>query len=764
VEEERKQAEEALQEAKMRFEALFETANEPIITTDAQGYILRLNKEAEKLSGYSKEELIGQSMLKLAYPEDRDKYIQFQKDILSGLSPRYQVRTVSKIGNVFDLTVGGNAIRKDGNIVEIQCNARDITEAKRAEEKLRESEERYRTILESIEHGYFEVDIRGNFTFFNDSMCQILRYARDEMMGMNNRQYMDKENARKVYQMFNKVYTTGKPAKGLGWEAIRKDGTKRFIEASASLIRGAEGEPIGFRGIVWDITERKKAEEEIKQARDDYRTITNLTGDIIIHVDRQGRWTFLNDGACKFWGKPRKKLLGLKFTDYLHPDDTEKIVTTIQEMAKTKQMVKGITTRQETLKGWRIVEWNAAPLFDETGNYAGMQATGRDITERRQAEKKLQASEEKLRVMFESITDAVIVTDLTGTVVEANDATAHLAGYSNKEEFIGRNAFDFVSPKDRALAMDATKKTLQEGSIQERTEYTILTADGGEIDTESSVAVLYDSSGNPEGIITVVRDVTERKHAVEKLTELYQTEAKLRQELEQEMEKRVKFTRALMHELKTPLTPVVASSEMLVDELQEKPDSPLLRLARNVYHGASNLNSRVDELLDLARGELNMLQMKLVVVNPRQLLQEMAGEIKPMVSRWGQSLILDLPSSLPLVRADEGRLRQVVLNLLTNASKFTPAGGKIILRARQKDANLVVECQDTGSGIAKEEQGRLFDAYHRVESDRERFSGLGLGLALCKKLVELHGGKIWVESEVGKGSTFSFSLPLKGDK
>jgi PAS domain S-box-containing protein len=456
--------------------------------------------------------------------------------------------------------------------------------------------------------------------------------------------------------------------------------------------------------------------------------------------------------------------LGLKFTDYLHPDDAEKMAAVIQEMAKIKQMVKGMTTRQETPKGWRIVEWNAAPLFDETGNYAGMQATGRDITARKQAEKKLQANEEKLRAMFESIMDGVITIDLTGTVVEANDAAAHLAGCNNKEELIGRNAFEFVLPKDRALAMDAAKKTLEEGSVQERTEYTLLTADGREIDTESSAAVLYDSSGNPAGIINVVRDITERKHAVEKLTELYQTEAKLRQELEEEMEKRVEFTRALMHELKTPLTPVVASSEMLVNELQEKPDSPLLRLARNVYHGASNLNSRVDELLDLARSELNMLQVNPVVINPQQLLQEVAGETEPMLSSEGQSLILDLPSSLPLIRADEDRLRQIVLNLITNASKFTPEGGKITLRARERDADLVVECQDTGSGIAKEDQGRLFDAYHRVESDRERFSGLGLGLALCKKLVELHGGRIWVESEEGKGSTFSFSLPLKDAK
>jgi len=140
----------------------------------------------------------------------------------------------------------------------------DVTARRRVEEKLRRSEEKYRTILESIEDGYFEVDIKGNFTFFNDSMCQILGYTRDKLMGMNNRQYMGKKHTRQVYQTFNKVYTTGKPAQGFDWELIRKDGTKRIVETSVSIIRGAEGKPTGFRGIARDITERRKAEMERK--------------------------------------------------------------------------------------------------------------------------------------------------------------------------------------------------------------------------------------------------------------------------------------------------------------------------------------------------------------------------------------------------------------------------------------------------------------------------------------------------------------------
>ena len=152
----------------------------------------------------------------------------------------------------------------EGRLVRLQI-ATDITERKRAEQARRESEEKYRTILDNIEDAYFEVDLAGNLTFFNDPLCRTIGYSRDELMGMNNRQYMDEENARKVFRAFNQIYTTGKPARGFDWELISKDGTKRFMEVSASLMRNSEGEPIGFRGIARDITERKQAEEALRK-------------------------------------------------------------------------------------------------------------------------------------------------------------------------------------------------------------------------------------------------------------------------------------------------------------------------------------------------------------------------------------------------------------------------------------------------------------------------------------------------------------------
>lgn len=242
------------------------------------------------------------------------------------------------------------------------------------------------------------------------------------------------------------------------------------------------------------------------------------------------------------------------------------------------------------------------------------------------------------------------------------------------------------------------------------------------------------------------------------LQDLHEKEAQLRQELELQMGRRVEFNRALVHELKTPLTPLLTSSEMLATELKQE---PFLSLAKNINKGALRLNDRIDELLDLTKGEIGMLRLNLTEIDLLYLLRDMADEMQPTASQRRQTLELDLPASLPLVKADEDRIRQIVFNLFNNASKFTPEGGKVTIRAKQTDSVLTVEVQDTGLGIAEEDQKTLFQPYHRSRTDRQKLGGLGLGLALCKTLVELHGGQIWVNSHLGEGSVFTFTLPLE---
>lgn len=252
-------------------------------------------------------------------------------------------------------------------------------------------------------------------------------------------------------------------------------------------------------------------------------------------------------------------------------------------------------------------------------------------------------------------------------------------------------------------------------------------------------------------------DITKRKSAESKLQELYEQERNLRQQIEAEMNRRVEFTRMLAHELKTPLTPVLASSDSLLAEIQ---DERLLSLARNISRGAQNLNKRIDELLDLAKGEVGILELNLEPIELLQMLREAAENIAPLAMSKGLFLRLKLPSSLTLVRADLSRVEQVVMNILSNAVKFTPKGGVIKLTASERHGFAIVEVADTGPGMSRDEQARVFEPYQRNSRDKGRLSGLGLGLALCKRLVELHGGQIWVKSRLRGGSTFGFSLPL----
>ncbi|MCL0076074.1 PAS domain S-box protein, partial [Dehalococcoidia bacterium] len=195
--------------------------------------------------------------------------------------------------------------------IALALHSIELEEARRqAQKRLRESEEKHRTILENIKEGYYEVDIAGNLTFFNDSLCGITGYPADELMGMNNRQYTDKENAKRMYQAFNTVYRTGVPAKAFDWEIIRKDGANRFVEASVSLMSDADGQPTGFRGILRDVTERKRAEEELAASKAYTESVIQNFLDTLIVVDAEARIRMVNPATCLLLGYTEEELIG----------------------------------------------------------------------------------------------------------------------------------------------------------------------------------------------------------------------------------------------------------------------------------------------------------------------------------------------------------------------------------------------------------------------------------------------------------------------
>jgi PAS domain S-box-containing protein len=265
-----KQVQELLEKERQTFFPILHRAPYGIVLIDSDGKFIYINPAFTDITGYTLEDIFaGRDWFHRAspFPEYRQEIISsLKRDVIQKEIERI-FSVVCKNGETKEIEFKPTLL-DDGRIVVVLS---DVTERKRAEDALKESEEKYRTILENIEDGYFEVDIAGNFTFFNDSLCRMLGYSKDEMIGMNNRNYTDQENAKKLYQAFNKVYTTGEPINGFGWEVVAKDGTKLFGEVSVSLVKDSKGKPTGFRGIARDITERKRAEEEKAALQEELR-------------------------------------------------------------------------------------------------------------------------------------------------------------------------------------------------------------------------------------------------------------------------------------------------------------------------------------------------------------------------------------------------------------------------------------------------------------------------------------------------------------
>jgi diguanylate cyclase (GGDEF)-like protein/PAS domain S-box-containing protein len=263
---ERKKVEEKLRHEEQRFRALAEQSSDIIVLVNRKGIITYENPVVERYLGLKVEERIGAGVFERIHPDDLELSIDTFNTLSGDINapdPHFEIRLRHRNGSWHTFELVGSKMIHDNVVEYVIINLHDITERKQIEKALRQREERYRTILENIQEGYFEVDLVGNLTFFNDSLCRISGYSQEELLGMNDRQYTNKETSKKVFQTFNKVYNTGEPTEGFDWQIIRKDGTKRYIEASVALQKDSSDKPTGFRGIVRDVTERKQIEQQI---------------------------------------------------------------------------------------------------------------------------------------------------------------------------------------------------------------------------------------------------------------------------------------------------------------------------------------------------------------------------------------------------------------------------------------------------------------------------------------------------------------------
>jgi PAS domain S-box-containing protein/putative nucleotidyltransferase with HDIG domain len=396
-----------------------------------------------------------------------------------------------------------------------------MAEKQQAENALRESEEKYRTILENITEGYFENDLRGNLTFFNDSLPEVYGYTREELMHMNYRQFMDEENARKVSRAYNNVYTTGKPNKEIQFEITRKDGTKRYLENSVSFMRDAAGQPMGFRGISRDITERKKVEEALRESEEKYRTVLEDIHEGYFEVDLAGNYTFVNDALCNNFRYTKEELLGMGSRQYQDEANAKKTYQAFNELYRTGKLVRALESehiRKDGTKG--MYELSAFLIRDAQGKTIGFRGTSRDVTERKKMEKALRESEERFRQFFENEPEYCYMISPKEIILDVNNAALNTLGYT-KEELIGEPFAKIYSPD----SLPKMKKLYTEGKKTGRVknhEMCIVTKDGTRRTVLLSAGAVRDAAGKILYGVSVQRDITDHvsiKEALQKTEE-----------------------------------------------------------------------------------------------------------------------------------------------------------------------------------------------------------------------------------------------------
>ena len=508
----RKQIQEALGDSEERYRELADSITDVFFAMDEHLRYTYWNRASETLTGIRAEDAIGKSIREI-FP-DRPGLRKAEKVYRSSMRTHQPQTFLTD----YDLN-GGHHVFEISTYPSrggISVFVKDITERKRFEEALKQSEERYRTILDEMGDGYFETDLAGSITFANDALINLLGYSKEELIGMNFRALRPGKEAKGVFEAYNRMYKTGEPLRNFSSEIICKDARHVFAETSAFPIRNDEGKIVGFRGIRHDITERKSAEEALRQSEEKYRTILEEMEDAYFEVDLGGHLTFVNNSLCRDLGYSQEELIGKSYKDLTAQEDIDQIFRVFNEVYQSGVPNKGFawkTVRKDGAQGF--AETSISLLRNDKGETVGFRGVGRDIAERKRAEEKLRQSEENYRTLFNSSVIGMYVLDVeTMKVVMGNRAAAGMAGFNSVGEGIGINPFDFVIPEARDQVLERAAKEFEQ-DLQQTHELPVITKDGGTGWISVSSAKIT-HNGRLAALVSFV-DITERKRMEEAL-------------------------------------------------------------------------------------------------------------------------------------------------------------------------------------------------------------------------------------------------------
>ncbi|MCX6032835.1 MAG: PAS domain S-box protein [Chloroflexi bacterium] len=768
------------------------------------------------VSDYTMPQFDGMRALKISL--ERDPALPFI--VLTGtLNEETAVKCIK--AGATDYVIKDRITRLPFAVKDALAQRKTLQAKEAAEQALRASEQRFRSILDNIEDGCYEVNTAGNFTFLNPALVRMLGRPANELMGMNNRLYMTPEGGKAVFQTFNRVFRTGIPEQALDWNLVRPDGTLRSVEVSVSLIKAADGSINGFRGTVHDITERKREEEALAQERNLLRTLIDNLPDRIYAKDAEARFTLNNTAHLRSFGaQTQEEAVGKtdldirpRYVAARYAADDQAVIQSGEPLLNREEP----TVLPTGEMGWLLT--TKVPLRDPQGKVVGLVGISHDITKRVQAQETLRQSAARLETMH-AIDQATLAMqpiariaetalrsfrrlvpcwqasvmlfdaeagEVTVVAVHAEGETKLSAGARFPAEAFriaelqqGRphivediRNLPQLPPALQALQAEGMRSFVNIPLFAEDRPIGVLNLGADRVGAFSAEQLTIAREVADQLAIAIqqarLREQVQRRTAeleqrvAERTVELSETAARLQtanEKLKELDQLKSQFVANVSHELRTPLTNIKVYLHLLERGKPEKHAQYMTTLHSETNH----LEHLIEDLLDISRLDQGKIRIRLAAVDVNRVMAMLVDARALLVKQAGLTLEVLPQPELPPALADADRLMQVLINLIANAVNYTPTGGSLVLSSglQRSDGQtwVTLTVRDTGLGITPEDQAHIFERFYRGEAARQSATpGTGLGLAICQEIMQRHGGQITVESQVGQGSTFTVWLP-----
>jgi len=790
---EQKKMEKTLKKSEEKFRNIFENANDCLIYLDTSGRILDVNRKTVEVFGGSKGELLGKHFTRVGVFSRKDipALESTFANILAGKKTTINTCIKNKKGREIHLECSASLMNTDGKIAGMMVIARDTTERRKAEETLRRSEERARHLLEfqnkvidTADVWINLLDAEDNVTLWNRAAELISGYPREEVIGHKRVWewlYPDPKYRAKIFAQAKEVIEERGRKENEETTISCKDGTSKTIRWYANSILDEKGKPVGSLAVGIDVTEIKKVQEKIRESEEKYRVLVESAADAIFTLDEAGNFLSANQEAAKALRKTPEEMIGKNMYDLFPKDIADLQMRKVKAVFQTGNPLLAEETLTQTKLGLRWYSTTIMPVRDSNGKIIYAMAISRDITERKKMEEKLRQysehleelvqkrteelleSEKRYSVLVEEASDGVVMIQ-DGKTIFANKKALEIVGYS-RDELIDLPPEKLIDKKYLKFVKEEYDRTIRREITPSPSEAELITKTGERIPVEGSPALIH-YQGRP-AVIIIWRDIRERKRMeeerlkLEKLAAVGELATMVGHDLRNPLQAITNAVYILKNSTMTVNSALVSEEYEEVRNLLPEPIvSEISQWIENLLEENNKTINTIDESIKYANKIVSDLQdfartkePELAEADLESLIQETLSDIS-IPENIKVSIIHSQHTSKLYI--DPNQIRRVFTNLTTNAIEAMPNGGKFTISTSLKNGFASIKFQDTGVGIPKENMKKLFIPFFTT-----RAKGMGMGLPICKKFVEMHGGTIQVESEEGKGSTFTVKLPIQ---